>query len=104
MRVKLGRKEEEEKKIILLGKRNRKQFINVDNMTDQQYFQALENHQDPHEFMIQESLKKKTGNDSRDYGSEEGGDTTSRRLREESEASKLRPVEDDGELRNLDQP
>mmetsp|Transcript_17766 Transcript_17766/g.27474 ORF Transcript_17766/g.27474 Transcript_17766/m.27474 type:complete len:80 (+) Transcript_17766:3375-3614(+) len=71
-------------------------------MTDQQYFQALENHQDPHEYMIQESQRRKP-NDSRDYGSETAfGETTQPRKEEDPSdltSSKRHKAEGDSEFR-----
>ena len=53
-------KEEEEKKIVELGKRQRNKFVNYDNMSELRYMQIIQDGGDPHEVLRQEVLKRES--------------------------------------------
>ncbi len=69
IKVKPLNKEEEEKKLLDLGKRQRKAFINYDNLSDQQFLRIIEEGKDPNEVLREEANKKERrqrGEDSQD--------------------------------------
>lgn len=53
VKVKPVSKEEETAKIFGLGKRERKEFINYDNLSDQQFLKIIEEGKDPNEVLKQ---------------------------------------------------
>ena len=69
IKVKPLNKEEEEKKLLDLGKRQRKAFINYDNLIDKQFLRIIEEGKDPNKVLREEANKKERrqrGEDSQD--------------------------------------
>lgn len=58
VKVKPVSKDEEAAKIFGLGKRERKEFINYDNLSEQQFLKYIEEGKDPQEVVRQAALRR----------------------------------------------
>ena len=52
--------EEEARKVIELGKRQRKKFVNYDNISDSRFMQIIDEGKDPNEVLRQEAERRET--------------------------------------------